>query len=415
MKKQIAMGLALTMLTAMISGCGNSSSGSSATSAAASQGAVSEASQSAESTQSKASGDGGTFRLGLIAPLSGSSAVSGTILKNATEMAVNEINDAGGINGNIKIELSEVDDEGVPATSVTAMQRLVEQNKVEAVIGSQASSCTLSNMEITEAAKIPQITPASSNVSITQTGNHYIFQMTATDELHMKNIMKYMSEEKGAKKFAILYESSDFGTGGYKIASNICGDFGLEMVDSEVYNSGDTDFSVVLSKMDAAKPDFFIFWGYHTEVAMICRQMQQYGISYPCIGQGYNSPELVKLGGDAVNGVMISTAFDAANPDPKVQEFDKKYTDAYGSGYDQNAPQSYDAVYVIKDAAERCIADGKDYTDSDTLNEYIHSTQWDGVTGVTTFDENGLMSKELLIIQIEDGKHVIIKDASSAQ
>jgi len=355
------------------------------------------------------SGSGETFTLGLICPLSGSSAVSGRILKNATEMAVNEINEAGGINGSIKITLAEVDDEGVPATSVTAMQKLVEQDKVQAVIGAQASSCTLANMEVTKAAKIPQITPASSNGAVTSSGNPYIYQMTATDELHMRNIMKYMSGEKGAKTFGILYESSDFGTGGFKIASSICSEFGLEMAASEVYNSGDTDFSVVLSKLQKADPDFFIFWGYHTEVAMICKQMKQYGIDYPVIGQGYNSPELTNLGGTAIEGIMIDTAFDAANPDETVQEFDKKYTELFGEGYDQNAPQSYDAVYVIKDAVERCIADGKDYTDGEILNEYIGSTSWNGVTGVTTFDENGRMDKDLLIITIENGEHKIVK------
>lgn len=362
-----------------------------------------------KSSTASVSGDD-IFTLGLICPLSGSSAVSGQILKNATEMAVSEINESGGINGSIKIVLAEVDDEGVPANSVTAMQKLVEQDKVQTVIGAQASSCTLANMEITKAAKIPQITPASSNVAVTQSGNQYIYQMTATDELHMRNIMKYMAKEHGAKTFGILYESSDFGTGGYKIASDVCGTYNLEMLANEVYNAGDTDFSVVLGKMQKADPDFLIFWGYHTEVAMICKQMQQYGISYPIIGQGYNSPELTNLGGDAVNGIMIDTAFDAANPDEKVQEFDKKYTELYGQGYDQNAPQSYDAVYVIKDAVERCIADGKDYTNGEVLNEYIASTSWNGVTGVTTFDETGRMDKELLIITIENGEHIIIKD-----
>ncbi len=398
MKKAATWGIAL-LVAGALAGCGANGSSTSTTA---------QQTTTAAGTATAVSGE--SFTLGLVCPLSGSSAVSGQILKNATEMAVNEINEAGGINGEIQIVLAEVDDEGVPATSVTAMQKLVEQDKVNAVIGAQASSCTLANMEITKAAKIPQITPASSNVAVTQSGNAYIYQMTATDELHMRNIMKYMSGEKGAKTFAILYESSDFGTGGYKIADSVCGDYGLTMADSEVYNAGDTDFSVVLGKMQKADPDFFIFWGYHTEVAMICKQMQQYGISYPVIGQGYNSPELTNLGGATVEGIMIDTAFDAANPDEKVQEFDKKYTELFGEGYDQNAPQSYDAVYVIKDAVERCIADGKDYKNGEILNEYIGSTSWDGVTGVTTFDENGRMEKELLIITIENGEHKIIKN-----
>ena len=403
MKKVLAWGLALMMAGSLI-GC-SQSEGTAGSSAAGDTSAAQGGSEAA----GDAGGSGEVFTLGLIAPLSGSSAVSGQILQNATEMAVNEINEAGGINGEIQINLVAVDDEGIPANSVTAMQKLVEQDKVQAVIGSQPSSCTMANMEITQAAKIPQITPASSNPGVTESGNPFIYQMTATDELHMRNVMSYMAEENGAKTFGILYESSDFGTGGYRIASELCGEFGLEMVANEVYNSGDTDFSVALSNLDSADPDFFIFWGYHTEIAMIRRQMQQYGIDYPCIGQGYNSPELVTLGGDAVDGIMIDTAFDAANPDEKVQEFDKKYTELFGEGYDQNAPQSYDAVYVIKDAVERCIADGGDWTDGATLNEYIGSTSWDGATGVTTFDENGRMNKELMIITIENGEHKIVK------
>ena len=409
MRKLASVVLAMLLVLSLVACGGNTNGGNTAD-----NGNNAGNANVANDTADNAAGDAGdasaeTFVLGLICPLSGSSAVSGQIMRNATVMAVDEINEAGGINGNIKIELVEVDDEAVPATSVTAMQKLVEQDKVNAVIGSQPSSCTLANMEITEAAQIPQITPASSNPSVTESGNGFIYQMTATDELHMMNIMKYMAEENGAKTFGILYESSDFGTGGFRIAEEICGDYGLTMVANEVYNSGDTDFSVALSNLDQANPDFFIFWGYHTEIAMIRRQMQQYGIDYPCIGQGYNSPELVTLGGDAVDGIMIDTAFDAANPDEKVQEFDKKYTELFGEGYDQNAPQSYDAVYVIKDAVERCIADGGDWTDGATLNEYIGSTSWDGATGVTTFDENGRMNKELMIITIENGEHKIVK------
>ena len=185
MRKCLAWGMAILSAITLI-GCGSNASSATTGSAAG---------QSSSTTDNGAStpASGDAFTLGLICPLSGSSAVSGQILKNATEMAVNEINAAGGINGSIQIVLAEVDDEGVPATSVTAMQKLVEQDKVNIVIGSQASSCTLANMEITKAAKIPQITPASSNVAVTQAGNPYIYQMTATDELHMRNIMKYMA------------------------------------------------------------------------------------------------------------------------------------------------------------------------------------------------------------------------------
>lgn len=348
------------------------------------------------------------FNLGVVCPLSGSSAVSGAIMANSVQMAVDEINEAGGINGEIQINLVEADDEAVPATSVTAVQKLVEQDKVNAVIGSQPSSCTIANMEITKAAQVPQITPASSNVTITQQGNDYIYRMTSTDATNATTLLKYASEHLGAKKFAMLYESSDFGTGGYKIVNELCGEYGLEMATAEVYNSGDTDFSVAISKMNKEEPDFFFFWGYHTEVAMICNQMTQYGVNIPAIGYGFNSPELTQLGGAAVEGIVFCTAFDAANPDEKVQEFDQKYMELFGTGYDQNGPQSYDAVYLIKDAVERCIADGEDWTDGAILNEYIGSASYTGATGTTEFDENGEMIKDLMVITIENGEHKIV-------
>ena len=164
------------------------------TTACGSTASSSAAESTAPAGTSESSAVEGAFNLGLICPLSGSSAISGQIMQNATKMAVDEINAAGGINGSIPINLVAVDDEGVPTTSVTAMQKLVEQDKVNAVIGAQASSCTLANMEITKAAKIPQITPASSNVAVTQSGNDYIYQLTATDELHMRNVMVYMAD-----------------------------------------------------------------------------------------------------------------------------------------------------------------------------------------------------------------------------
>ncbi len=393
MKKLIALLLALVMVMSFAA-CGAKEEAPAATDAPAAENAP-----AADGAQ--------TLKIGLVCPLSGSSAISGVILENAVKMAVDEINAAGGVNGEIPVEMISVDDEATPAVSVTAVQKLVEQDKVNVVIGSQPSSCTLANMEITKAAKIPQITPASSNVTVTQSGNDFIYRMTSTDATNAKTLLKY-AQSLGYTKIAMCYESSDFGTGGYNIVSGLVADYGIEIVDAEVYNSGDTDFSVILGKMDAAQPDCFFMWGYHTECAAIMTQMQQYGYEYPMIGFGMNSPELTVLGGDAVEGLCICTSFDAANPDPVVQEFDAKYQELYKASYDQNGPQSYDAVYLICDAVERAIADGADWTKGEVLNEYIASASYTGATGTTSFDETGEMIKDLFIITIKDGAHEIV-------
>ena len=397
MKKLIALITVLVLMCTLFAGC---QSEPAATEPAADAPATEPAADAPEAA-------GQTLKLGVVCPLSGSSAISGVIIANSAQMAVDEINAAGGINGNIKIELISEDDESVPATSVTVVQKLVEQDKVHAIIGSQASSCTLANMEVTKAAKIPQITPASSNVTITQQGNPYIFRMTSTDATNAATLLKYC-QSLGYTKISMCYDSSDFGTGGYNIVANLAPSYGIEIVAAEVYNTGDTDFSVILSKMDAAQPDTFFMWGYHTEAAAIMTQMVQYGYEYGMVGYGMNSPELTNLGGAAVEGIVFCTAFDAANPDPVVQAFDQKYVEQFKNSYDQNGPQSYDAVYLIADAVERAIADGADWTNGEVLRDYIASAQYEGATGVTSFDENGEMVKDLMVITIKDGAHEIV-------
>lgn len=401
-KRFLALAMSTMLAVSALAGCGTTTKETEAPKTES----KAEDTKAAE-TNGDAAASGDTFKLGLVCPLSGSSAVSGTILLNAVNMAVDEINEAGGIGGKVKIELVSEDDEATPATSVTVMQKLVEQDKVNAVIGSQPSSCTLANMEITEAAKIPQITPASSNVTVTQQGDEYIYRMTSTDATNAKTLLKY-AQSLGYKKIGILNESSDFGVGGAKILTDLAGDYGIEVADQEIYNSGDTDFTAIIGKVDAAGVDAFFIWGYHTETAAIMTQMQQYGYEYPVIGYGMNSPELTTLGGDAVEGICICTSFDAANPDEKTQAFDKKYQDLFGTSYDQNGPQSYDAVYLIADAVERAMADGADWSNGEVLNGYVASASYTGVTGTTSFDETGDMVKDLMIITIEDGAHKIV-------
>lgn len=396
MKKILVMLLILTMMVGMFTGCNGSSSDT----------GTGDGSVDSNEAETSSNGDAGeqVFRLGLISPLTGAGAASGEVQANAVKMAVDEINSQGGIGGKYKIDLYSEDDEGVPANSVKVTQKLVNQDKVNAVIGALNSSCTLADMKITEAAKIPQITPSSSNATIVDQGNEYIFRTTATDATHVKTLYKYVTEKLKGSKVAVMYESSDFGTGAYKLLEKSAADYGIDIVKAEVYNSGEKDFSVQLTKIKDAEPDAIIIWGYYTEAALICKQVKQYGIEIPLIGTGYNSPMLIELGGEAVNGLIFTTAFTEANPDPKVQEFDKKYKEEFGSSYDQNGPQAYDSVYLLADAIVRAGSfDGKAVRDA-----LINVEDFSGVAGVYNFDERGEMIKDLLVVQIVDGKHTII-------
>jgi len=345
-----------------------------------------------------------TVVLGCVGPLTGNAAASGLVQANAVEMAVNEINEAGGIDGKYMIELVKEDDEGVPAKSVTVTQKLVNQNKITALIGALNSSCTIADMEITAASKIPQITPCSSAQSIVEQGNEFIFRTTATDTTHIKTLFKYFKEKINGQKVAVLYESSDFGTGAFGIIQELAPEYGIDVAANEMYNSGEKDFSVHLTKLKQAEPDAIILWGYYTEAALICKQAKQNGIEVPLIGTGFNSPKLVELGGDAVNGLIFTTAFTEANPDEKVQAFDKKYKEIYQQSYDQNAPQAYDSVYLLADAIKRAGS-----LDGQAIRDALLATKdFEGAAGVYNFASNGEMIKDLMVVQIVDGKHTIV-------
>lgn len=345
-----------------------------------------------------------TVTLGVVGPLTGNAAASGQVQANAVEMAVEEINAAGGVDGKYMIKLVKEDDEGVPAKSVTVTQKLVNQNNIDVLIGALNSSCTLADMEITEANKIPQITPCSSAQSIVEQGNEFIFRTTATDTTHIKTLLQYFRDKIKGKKVAVLYESSDFGTGAFSKIQEMAPEYGAEVAASEMYNSGEKDFSVHLTKIKQANPDAIIIWGYYTEAALISKQVKQNGIEVPLIGTGYNSPKLVELGGDAVNGLIFTTAFTEANPDEKVQAFDKKYKEIYQQSYDQNAPQAYDSVYLWADAVKRAgTVDGQAVRDA-----LLATKDFEGVAGIYNFSPNGEMVKTLMVVQIQDGKHTII-------
>ena len=345
-----------------------------------------------------------TVVLGCVGPLTGNAAASGLVQANAVEMAVNEINEAGGIDGRYMIELVKEDDEGVPAKSVTVTQKLVNQNKITALIGALNSSCTIADMEITASSKIPQITPCSSAQSIVEQGNEFIFRTTATDTTHIKTLFKYFKEKLNGQKVAVLYESSDFGTGAFGIIQALAPEYGIDVVANEMYNSGEKDFSVHLTKMKQAEPDAIILWGYYTEAALICKQAKQNGIQAPLIGTGFNSPKLVELGGDAVNGLIFTTAFTEANQDEKVQAFDKKYKEIYQQSYDQNAPQAYDSVYLLADAVKRAGS-----LDGQAIRDALLATKdFEGAAGTYNFASNGEMIKDLMVVQIVDGKHTIV-------
>ena len=354
------------------------------------------------------SGDENTLNIGLICPVTGSAAAYGETMVNSAKLAVEEINEAGGIAGKYQLNLIIEDDEGTPAKSVTAAQKLINQDKITVLIGAQASSCTLAVMEVTAAAGIPQIAPASTALNIVQLGNEWIFRNAAADTLQTSQVLSFAVEEFGVKSIAILHEATDYGIGGADLLQQYADDSGVTVTDVESYNTGDTDFSVQLTKIAAGNPDAVMVWGYYSEGALILKQAQQYGVDVPFMGgTGWASPMLVELAGEAADGIYFSTPFSEANPAENVQAYVKSYEEHYeGSVTDFNGAQTYDSIYLIKKAIEEGGSTDPKVI-RDTMKNF--SEGLDGVSGNITFDANGEVVKDINIVTIVNGEHQVVR------
>lgn len=395
-KKMLAVLLALTM-TASLAACGaqgTSNSGAESVSDGA----------AAESTGTDtAAAEGSTLKLGLAVPQTGTSAAGGEIVENGVQMAVDEINAAGGIDGKWMIDLIIEDNQNDPSTSVTVMEKLCNQDNVNVVISSTASSCVLADMEVSRAAGIPELAPASTAASLTEQGNEYFFRTAVTDSSNVVCLYDYLTETMGGSRIAVLYESNDFGNGGYQLLQDYAGEYGVEIIDAQAYNVGDVDFSVQLTQIKEEAPDAIFIWGHYEEVTIMCRQMAQYEVDIPVMGTGYNSPYLTEMGGEYVEGIMFSTCYTTASTDPAVQEFDQKYMDLFGAAYDQNAPQSYDTVYMIADAVTRA----QSVDPADIQKALTETKDFKGLTGTMNFDETNNVSKTCQMVRIEGGEQVV--------
>lgn len=339
----------------------------------------------------------GTLKVGLIAPLSGANA-QGMYQIAGAEMAIAEINENGGIGGKIKIEAFVEDDEGNPANSVSVAQKLITQTQVDAIIGAQNSSCTLAIMELTEANKIPQIAPSSTAAAVTEQGNQYIFRLAVPDMVYAQTIIQFMMDQ-GYKSGAIMYDSSDFGLSGYNCLTATATKLGFELVASEVYTTGDRDFSTQLTSIKQKSPDVIIPWGYFTEAALIAQQMKQYEVEAAVCGFGFESDQLAELGGEAVEGVMAATAFTRDSKNQLVQDFITKFESEKGMSCTREVVSGYDAVYALAAAVEAAGT-----TDGEAVCNQLHTLQFIGLGGEFSFDERGEVQKMAFMAKVEDGK-----------
>lgn len=376
-KKKIALGLTLAMTLGIFSGCGSAGSSSSSS---------------------------GEIDIGVVIPLTGSVAAFGKSARNGLDLLQAEVNDKGGINGK-KIKFFYGDDENKPASAVNVAQKLVNDNKVVAIVGPLTSTCANSVAPILEQDKIPMVSGTATNPKVTQAGD-YIFRTCFIDPFQGTVIAKFAKGDLKAKTAAILYDNgNDYSKG---LADNFQKSFeaaGGKIVDSETYNTNDQDFNAQLTKIKNESPDVILAPDYYSTVGMIAKQARAQGIKSTFLGgDGWDSEDLFKVGGDAVNGAYFTDHYSAKDTSKEVTTFIDSYKKKYNSTPDSMAALNYDAGKVLVESIKKA---GK--TDGESIKNALKSYSGTVVSGKITFDKNRDAVKAAVIINVKNNSFDFVK------
>ncbi|MBI5770712.1 MAG: ABC transporter substrate-binding protein [Verrucomicrobia bacterium] len=347
-----------------------------------------------------------TIKVGEYASLTGKEAGFGQTSHHGVILAIDEINAAGGVLGK-KLELVYEDNQTKPGESATAAKKLISRDKVVALIGEVASGRSLEAAPVAQAAKIPMIAPAATNPKVTQVGN-YIFRVCFIDPFQGNVMAKFATEQLKAKKVAVLSSVSNaYSLGLAKVFKETFTGAGGQILAEKNFSEGDKDFRAQLTAVKSANVDAVFVPSYYTEAALIVRQARDLGLTVPFFGgDGWEDEQLLKIGGDALNGCYYSTHFSAEDTAPAVGTFVAKYKKRWnGEIPGAFSALGYDAIYVLVDAIKRAGT-----TDGTKLRDALAATKnFDGVTGKTTINANRDASKPATIIAIKGGKTSFFK------
>ncbi len=351
-------------------------------------------------------GGGNKVRIGVFMSTTGSTANFGISSVNGIKMAADEINAAGGINGK-QVELLVQDDRSDASEAATIVTKFVTQDQVNAVIGEVASSRSIAAAPIAQNAKIPMLTPSSTNPEVTKKGD-FIFRSCFIDPYQGAAIAQFAAKTLGAKSAAIMVDrKNDYSTGLEKVITETFTRFGGKIVATQSYQEGDQDFNAQLTSLKGSNPEVIFVPGYYNDVGLIAKQARDKGITVPLIGgDGWDSEQLYKIGGTALNGSYFTNHYSPFDTDPRVVKFVNDYKARYNSTPDALAATAYDAANIMFDAIKR----SKSLSGTDIRDALAATNAFPGVTGTVTFNQQRDAVKPIVMIEIKDGGTYAVKE-----
>lgn len=347
-------------------------------------------------------GDSSEIVIGHFASMTGSEATFGQSTDNGIKLAVDEINEAGGIRGK-KIRLITYDDKGDAREAGTAVTRLTTKDAVIAVLGEVASGLSLAGAPVCQQAGVPMISPSSTNPKVTKIGD-MIFRVCFIDPFQGAVCAKFAREHEGLKaaKAAILTDqASPYSVGLQEEFEKAFVQLGGTVVSKQTYQGGDQDFSAQLTAIRSSEPDVVFVPGYYTDVGNVALQARKLGLKTPLLGgDGWDSSKLGEIAGSSIEGCFYSNHYSHEDPNPRVQDFIRKYKERHSQIPDGLAALGYDAARILFESMKRTEAlDGKSLA-----AELAKTNEFDGVTGKISIDAERNAVKPAVILEMKDGK-----------
>lgn len=350
-----------------------------------------------------------SIKVGVNLELSGNVASYGESLEKGIDLAVEEINKDGGVDGK-KLEIIKVDNKSEAAEATNGAIKLTSQDKVTAIIGAATSGNTVAQAQMANDTKTVLITPSgtSPNVTVNEDGdvNEYVFRTSFIDPFQGTVAANFAAKDLKVKNAAIFADSaSDYSKGLAESFKETFKDAGGKIVAEEAYVGKDTDFRATLTRIKAKNPEFIFIPGYYEEVGLIVKQARELGITVPLMGaDGWDSPKLIELAGaEALNNTFITNHYSAEDEDENMQAF----LTAFKDQNDGEAPNAfnalgYDTVYLLADAIKRAGS-----SDSSKIKDELAKTKdLSLVTGIYSVDKNHHPVKSATVLEYKDGKQV---------
>lgn len=343
------------------------------------------------------------YEIGVITPMTGDAATYGIATKRGVDLAVNEVNAAGGINGK-RLRCIYEDSKAEPKEAVNALNKLVEIEKVPVILGAFVSRATLAVAPMANERKAVLFSASSTADDIKNAGD-YVFRNVPTNNSQGKTAALFVLQKLQKKDVAVLYQNNDYGK---SLSDAFIEEFesrGGNIVLKESFERGQRDFRNVLTKVKAANPEIIFFPGNYEGCALILKQSREIGVTADFVGgDGAYSPELFKIAGDAAEGsyyTLMAMGYGVA--DREIDRFSRNFKSAYNEEPDVYAAYAYDAVGMIADA----IKSGG-YS-ADGIKDSLYNLTYKGVTGITKMDMYGEVDKPYYIQKAENGAFTLLR------